>query len=1442
MAILVACTGALHAQEPPQHLHDRALHNPALQGGDLFLDVRALQPEAAADARGRLEALGAPNAGAFLDQRSGRFATLLLSEPMIPGLGVGNQLAWEKANVPTDERAIGRAAWNAVQRYLRTHEATLRINSAELQETPHITVHDGGDLVHMHVQRMIDGIPVQDSYLKATVRHGNLILLGAHKWGDHGADAGNFFITQDVAEQAAANHLGEDGHEWGKTTRVFLPLYFDSAPGRGYQYRAAWSVKRTIDGANNYELFVDAKSGGLLASENRTAYAEVKGGVLPVSNDGIVPDGVEQPGWPMPFADVTGGISGTTGTGGNVVGSGSFTTDFFGPYVNINDNCGSSSLSGSDVIDWGTSTGTDCATPGFGGAGNTHASRTGFYELNKIIEMGRGQLPSNSWLQARLTSNMNINNTCNAFWNGTVNFYRSGGGCFNTGEIAGVFDHEWGHGMDANDATPGIASPSGEGIADIYTALRLNDSCIGRNFRATVCTGFGDPCDTCTGVRDIDYLKRNSNQPHDYTWSNANCSGSVHCVGAVYAEAVWSLWKRELPSLYGYDNNTAHEIVNRLTYIGAGNTGTWFSGGPPNGGCAGSSGYMNYLAADDDNGNLNDGTPHMQAIFNAFNDQEIACGTPTVQDSGCAGTPTTAPIVTTGNGNQSVNLSWNTVSGASRYGVYRTEGVFACDFGKVKLGETTGTSWNDTNLQNGRDYSYVVIPMGSSASCFGPASACATEAPVGQPDFLVSCTPTSQNIEQGTNGNATCTVVSSFGYTGSVALSCSGNPAGIGCAFAPSSVSPPANGSANSTLTLSVSGSQTVSNFTFDVVANDGTDTRTSTISVQVTPAGQNGPQNASYNGGLGAPECSTVGSSCDSQGLLDGRGTKGPEPNQPNTLDTCTDGASGTYHSDESNDRIVVRTLDLFDMVEGATVEVEATVWAWSTGTSDTADFYYAADANNPVWTYIGSVVPPGGGQQVLTQQYTLPAGSQQAVRVNFRYQGSANSCTTGAYDDADDLVFAVAAPGGGCTVDAECDNGLYCDGAETCNAGTCQAGTAPSCDDGVSCTDDSCNEGTDSCDNNANNANCDNGLYCDGGETCDAVNDCQAGSPPVCTFGCDEGGDTCFECSVDADCDDGLFCNGTETCNAGSCGAGSDPCPGQSCDEVGDICTSGATVRAEWGTVSVGSTATTVSLANTFTSPVVVTAVQYDNNSIPVVTRISNVTGSSFDVRLQAAAAGTPVADRVSYLVVEEGAWNVGGVSFEAFTYNSTVTDENNSWVGETQSYQQSYTSPVVLGQVMSSNDADWSVFWTQGNTRTTPPSSTVLRTGKTVCEDTTTARANETVGVVVFEGGHGNLGGIEFEAALGADSIRGVTNSPPYAYTFNTAFAGTPTVGLVTMAGVDGNNGGWAQTHGATMATSTTLNLSIDEDQIGDNERNHTTEQVGYVVFAGAGSVSQ
>jgi hypothetical protein len=150
------------------------------------------------------------------------------------------------------------------------------------------------------------------------------------------------------------------------------------------------------------------------------------------------------------------------------------------------------------------------------------------------------------------------------------------------------------------------------------------------------------------------------------------------------------------------------------------------------------------------------------------------------------------------------------------------------------------------------------------------------------------------------------------------------------------------------------------------------------------------------------------------------------------------------------------------------------------------------------------------------------------------------------------------------------------------------------------------------------------------------------------------------------------------------------------------------------------------------------------------------------------------------------------------------------------------------------MSENDPAWSVFWSQGSSRTNPPSATALLTGKTVAEDPDTTRANEVVGFVVLEAGHGTLGGVEYEAALGPDTVLGAADSPPYTYSFTTPFASVPRGAVVSMAAVDGPNGGWAQLYGAAPLSTTTMTLSIDEDQVGDSERNHTSEQVAYVAF--------
>src|SRR6185503_18044317 len=139
---------------------------------------------------------------------------------------------------------------------------------------------------------------------------------------------------------------------------------------------------------------------------------------------------------PMPYADVHAGgwTRFTNGGGGAGCFDGAISTNLSGRYVKILDGCGGIDETSTGSIDFGTGSGTNCTVPAGHSAGDTHAARTTYYELNRVMEQARGYLPDNEWLQETLTANVNVNNVCNAFWNGsTLNFFRQGGGCANTG-------------------------------------------------------------------------------------------------------------------------------------------------------------------------------------------------------------------------------------------------------------------------------------------------------------------------------------------------------------------------------------------------------------------------------------------------------------------------------------------------------------------------------------------------------------------------------------------------------------------------------------------------------------------------------------------------------------------------------------------------------------------------------------------------------------------------------------------------------------------------------------------------------------------------------------------------------------------------------------------------------------------------------------------------
>jgi hypothetical protein len=48
------------------------------------------------------------------------------------------------------------------------------------------------------------------------------------------------------------------------------------------------------------------------------------------------------------------------------------------------------------------------------------------------------------------------------------------------------------------------------------------------------------------------------------------------------------------------------------------------------------------------------------------------------------------------------------------------------------------------------------------------------------------------------------------------------------------------------------------------------------------------------------------------------------------------------------------------------------------------------------------------------------------------------------------------------------------------------------------------------------------------------------------------------------------------------------------------------------------------------------------------------------------------------------------------------------------------------------------------------------------------------------------------------------------------------------------MDGGDGGWPILYGSDPISADALSLVIDEDKMSDAERNHTTEQVAYLVL--------
>ncbi|MFV0645655.1 MAG: hypothetical protein ACK5NN_14380 [Sphingomonadaceae bacterium] len=275
----------------------------------------------------------------------------------------------------------------------------------------------------------------------------------------------------------------------------------------------------------------------------------------------------------------------------------------------------------------------------------------------------------------------------------------------------------------------------------------------------------------------------------------------------------------------------------------------------------------------------------------------------------------------------------------------------------------------------------------------------------------------------------------------------------------------------------------------------------------------------------------------------------------------------------------------------------------------------------------------------------------------------------------------------------------------------------------------------------------------------------------------------------------------------------------------------------------VSVGSGWTTVNTLNTYTDPVVVCTYNLPSRTSPnAVPRIQSTGANSFQVRIQQFSPGYSfTSGRVFCVVSEEGAHTTaGGLKYEARRVTSSGTSGNtwpNNWNAPnteevTSAVSQSYSSPVVLGQVMSFNDSRPSAFWTNNCAQRNglPFNNGRVCVGKHVGQINQT-RSAETLGYIVAESGGGSANDMAFLVGRGSNSVRGVSNSAPHIYTVSGDFD----LGIVTQNSENGGQGGWAVLFGADPLPANRINLAIDEETVaGDTSRSHANEQVAYWVF--------
>ena len=182
--------------------------------------------------------------------------------------------------------------------------------------------------------------------------------------------------------------------------------------------------------------------------------------------------------------------------------------------------------------------------------------------------------------------------TCNAYYtSGTINFFVGNGSCANLGRFADVIYHEYGHGIHHYGLEAGtFASDVSEGSADYVAATILDDT--------TLAPDYGG---TGTWIREIDTDRV---YPDDII-------GESHNDGLIWASFLWNL-REQWQADYGEVDGVERTDLLFLEALRQGPSLTDLGEA--------------VILADDDDGDLTNGTPHACELWDLLDQHGLGPG------------------------------------------------------------------------------------------------------------------------------------------------------------------------------------------------------------------------------------------------------------------------------------------------------------------------------------------------------------------------------------------------------------------------------------------------------------------------------------------------------------------------------------------------------------------------------------------------------------------------------------------------------------------------------------------------------------------------------------------------------------------------------------------------------------------------------------------------